>query len=125
MGHAYDYVPMMNFSSLARLDRSVPRAQGFLARRGTRLRQSPKPTEDVMSVELSHGCNLREAVVAARQLGVAVIQPRGTGHLRFAYADLKSVFQHIGRKDATRAVVRFLRRVMARRAGGGAVPAPA
>jgi hypothetical protein len=58
-----------------------------------------------------NGINLRDAMTIARSLGVTVTWIRRTGEVRFEYPGMPPVKQNARRKDATRAVVAFLRSV--------------
>lgn len=59
---------------------------------------------------IHHGINLIDAIAAAKRLGVTVEAKRRTGEVRFQYGD-RSQLQNARRKDATRRVVAFLKRV--------------
>ena len=62
-------------------------------------------------MQICNGMNLREAIRVARDLGIAVEDVRRTGEIRFRARGMAPVVQNARRKDATRAVVRLLRRV--------------
>jgi hypothetical protein len=68
-----------------------------------------------MKVTLHQGCNLQQALQVARHHGVRVEAVRRTGEIRFRHPTRPRTVRCNGRrKDASRAVVAFLRQVLAR-----------
>jgi hypothetical protein len=66
-----------------------------------------------MKVTLHQGCNLQQALQVARRHGVRVEAVRRTGEIRFRHpTQLRTVRCNGRRKDASRAVVTFLRQVL-------------
>lgn len=58
------------------------------------------------------GMNLKNLEKAARRLGVTIERPRGTGEVRFSHPMMeKSVKQNARRKDATREVIVWMKRL--------------
>jgi len=68
-----------------------------------------------MNVTLHQGCNLQQALQVARRHGVNIEAVRRTGEIRFRHATQTRTVRCNGRrKDASRAVVAFLRQVVDR-----------
>jgi len=66
--------------------------------------------------QLHSGCSLSSALRISRKLGVRVSRPRRTGELLFVHPDGGRVRHSANRKDASRALTVFLRRVCRARA---------